>query len=248
MSRHWRLHTRLGNPLGQANDLGNLGIVARDQGDYAAARTYLEQALELHTRLGNPLGQANQLGNLGTVASDQGDYAAARTYLEQALELHTRLGNPLGQANQLGNLGIVAINQGDYAAARTYLERSATLYRAARLARASSRSPGPGPFGQAVILIKDKTEYMDLSYIDPGKDSSVGAEFKIKVGSGPAVRSAIIEKRDMAVAARHWGSRGRSRNMSWLSSGPWPLIRSPPGRNTSEPRRIRSSGTRPASG
>ena len=107
MSRHWRSHTRLGNPLGQANALGNLGIVAREQGDYAAARTYLEQALELDTRLGNPLGQANALGNLGIVAREQGDYAAARTYHEQALELDTRLGNPLGQANpgQPGHCG-----------------------------------------------------------------------------------------------------------------------------------------------
>ena len=50
---------------GEAAALGNLGIVAMEQGDYAAARTYLEQALEIHTRLGNPLGQADAPGQPG---------------------------------------------------------------------------------------------------------------------------------------------------------------------------------------
>ena len=37
MSRRWP-STQLGNPLGEAGDLGNLGLVALDQGDYAAAK------------------------------------------------------------------------------------------------------------------------------------------------------------------------------------------------------------------
>ena len=55
--------------------------MARNQGDYEAAKAYHEQALSLHTELGNPLGQAQDLGNLGLVAFEQGDYEAAKDYL-----------------------------------------------------------------------------------------------------------------------------------------------------------------------
>ena len=71
--------------------LANLGLVALDHGDYAAAKAYLEQALALHRQQGDRLGEANQLGNLGLVAQNQGDYAAAKAYLEQALALHRQL-------------------------------------------------------------------------------------------------------------------------------------------------------------
>ena len=63
--RRWRcdyhqqsldLHTQLGNPLGQANQLGNLGIVARHQGDFAAARGYLDEAYTLFKEVGSRLG------------------------------------------------------------------------------------------------------------------------------------------------------------------------------------------------
>jgi tetratricopeptide (TPR) repeat protein len=139
---------------GEAAALGNLGVLARDQGDYAAAHAYHGQALALHKGLGNLLGQATALANQGAVATDQGDYSGARSYLQQALELDTVLGNLLGQAQDLCNLGVVAINQGDYAAARFYLQRSAALYRQLGLAvhpavaqgldRVSEHSPGDG--------------------------------------------------------------------------------------------------------
>jgi tetratricopeptide (TPR) repeat protein len=109
--------------------LSNLGVVAQTQGDYAAAKDYLGQALALDRQLGNSLGEADQLGNLGLVARDQGDYEAAKAYHEQALVLHRQLGNPLGEAADLGNLGLVAYEQGDYEAAKAYHEQALVLHR-----------------------------------------------------------------------------------------------------------------------
>jgi len=51
------------------------------------------------------------------------------------------------------------------------------------------------------LLLKDKTEFLSLEFEEPGKSTGTHADFKIKVGSGQALKGAIIEKRDMAVAA-----------------------------------------------
>ena len=58
-------------------------------GDYAAARSYYEQALAIKREV---LGEkhadtANSLDNLGVATSEMGDYAAARRYHEQALAI-----------------------------------------------------------------------------------------------------------------------------------------------------------------
>lgn len=51
------------------------------------------------------------------------------------------------------------------------------------------------------FLFKDKTEFLSLDFEEPGKSADSHADFKIKVGSGQALKVAIIEKRDMALAA-----------------------------------------------
>ena len=88
-SKRWRLSGNWATILGEAQPLGNLGLVAQNQGDYATAKAYLEQALALFRQLGNRLGEANHLSNLGLVVFAQGDYRGAKIYLEQALALYT---------------------------------------------------------------------------------------------------------------------------------------------------------------
>ena len=55
----------LGDRLGQANALSDLGVVRRLTGDYPAAAQALEQALGIYRDLGDRLGQANALSDLG---------------------------------------------------------------------------------------------------------------------------------------------------------------------------------------
>lgn len=57
------------------------------------------------------------------------------------------------------------------------------------------------------LLLKDKTEFLSLEFEEPGKSTSTRADFKVKVGSGQALKSAIIEKRDMAIAAMTPGEK-----------------------------------------
>ena len=55
------------------------GILATEQGDFAAARAAHEECLILYRTVGNSDGVAKALNNLGNIAYKQGDYAAARS-------------------------------------------------------------------------------------------------------------------------------------------------------------------------
>src|SRR5215469_10663421 len=79
----------LGDRLGQANALSDLGVVRRlATGDYPGAAQVLEEALDIYRDLGDRLGQANALNNLGTVRRVTGDYPGAAQVLEEALDIY----------------------------------------------------------------------------------------------------------------------------------------------------------------
>ena len=119
----------LGDRLGQANALSDLGIVRQLTDDYPAAAQDLEQALGIYRDLGDRLGQANALNGLGIVRRLTGDYPAAARDLEQALGIYRDLGDRLGQANALSDLGIVRWLTGDYPGAARDLEQALGIYR-----------------------------------------------------------------------------------------------------------------------
>lgn len=103
------------------------GVLAWNQGDYAAAHDHYEHSLALRRALGDEQGMAALLNNLGNLALDQGQIDAARRYLEQSLAIKRRLGDEVGISASLGNLGVAAYEQADFAAARAYLEESMAL-------------------------------------------------------------------------------------------------------------------------
>ncbi len=107
------------------NELGyHLQAVA----DYAAARPYLERALDIRERV---LGAehpdtASSLNILGALLYTMGEIAAARPYLERALDIRERV---LGAehpdtASSLNNMGLLLYAMGMLAAARPYYERA----------------------------------------------------------------------------------------------------------------------------
>jgi len=120
---------RLGDRLGEANALNDLGDVRWLTGDYPAATLALEQALGLYRDLGDQLGQANALNYLGIVRCLTGDYPAAAQAQEQALGLYRDLGDRRGQANTLRELGVVRYVTDDYPGAARAFEDALGLYR-----------------------------------------------------------------------------------------------------------------------
>jgi tetratricopeptide (TPR) repeat protein/transcriptional regulator with XRE-family HTH domain len=118
----------LGDRLGEANALSDLGDVRRLTGDYPAAAQTLERALAIYRDVGDRLGQANALGDLGAARRMTGNHPAAARALEQALAIYHDLGNRLGQANALKDLGVVRWVTGDYPAAAQALEQALAIY------------------------------------------------------------------------------------------------------------------------
>ena len=119
----------LGDRLGQANALNNLGDVRRLTSDYLGAAQALEQALGISRDLGDRLDQAKALNKLGDVRRLMLDYPAAAQALEQALGISRDLGDRLGQANALNNLGVVRRATGDYPGAAQALEQALGISR-----------------------------------------------------------------------------------------------------------------------
>jgi tetratricopeptide (TPR) repeat protein len=120
---------RLGDRLGQANALNELGVVLRLTGDYRRAAETQRDALRIYTQLGNRLGQANALSHLGYLHSLTDDYPRAAADLRKALALYTALGDRVGQPDALNHLGTVLRLTGDFEGAAQTLEQALRLCR-----------------------------------------------------------------------------------------------------------------------
>ena len=93
------------------------------QGDYAAARPRLEEALAICRQRGDERGEVRALGTLGIVAMYQGDLDAARRAFEEGLALYRKQNNNRGAAVALHNLGGVDTERGQFEdACRSYEE------------------------------------------------------------------------------------------------------------------------------
>jgi tetratricopeptide (TPR) repeat protein len=112
-----------------AKALVGAGMIARQQGDLAAARAYFERGLEAGDAAGDPLRTAWASLNLGIVAMVQGDLPAARAHAEETLARATGLGLDQVAGSSLMLLGEMARLEGDWAAARPFYEQALEINR-----------------------------------------------------------------------------------------------------------------------
>ena len=101
-----------------------LGDLARKQGDYAAAATWLAQARGGYEAQNDRAGVAQTMHYLGTLLARQGDYAGARRAYEESLAIRRELDDQRNTASLLSNLAIVARFENDLTAARRLNEES----------------------------------------------------------------------------------------------------------------------------
>jgi predicted ATPase/class 3 adenylate cyclase len=113
----------------RAHALMAAGMLARRQGEYAAARALLEESLTIFRELEDKEGIAGSLRSLGWATHDQEDLGAAQALWEESLALFRELGDKGGIVSPLWGLGSVAREQGDYRAARAFWEESLALCR-----------------------------------------------------------------------------------------------------------------------
>jgi tetratricopeptide (TPR) repeat protein len=119
----------LGDRMGEAWTLGELGVLRRLTGDYPQATTLHEQALTIRRELGDRNGEAYTLADLGALRRLTGDYPQATTLQEQALTIFRELGDRMGEAWTLAELGALRRATGDYPHATTLLEQALTIFR-----------------------------------------------------------------------------------------------------------------------
>jgi tetratricopeptide (TPR) repeat protein len=87
LTRAQTLYDQLGNRLGEANALTELGHVQRLRGEFAAASANLTRAHTLYTQLEDHTGQECSSTELGVVRYLTGDFSAAIDYLTGARSL-----------------------------------------------------------------------------------------------------------------------------------------------------------------
>ena len=123
--------TRPGEPTAaaRAKALDGAGMLARRQGDHAAAMSLHNEGLVIQRNLGDRRGIASSLSNLGIVAREQNDNATAKALYEESLALRRELGDQWGIGAALNNLGLVALHDGDYPATRALYAESLKVFR-----------------------------------------------------------------------------------------------------------------------
>ena len=116
-------------PATRGKALNGAGVLAFQQGEYAASRALHGEDLALRRALGDDRGVAQALNNLGVVARTDGDTVAAQALHEESLALRRALGDQWGVAQALNNLGVVARMRGDFAQAQTLHTESLAIRR-----------------------------------------------------------------------------------------------------------------------
>ena len=103
------------------------GAIALLQGDYDAATTLAESALEVARELDDRRLVANALSNLGAIVLAAGDEARAEDVLAEAVELAREVGDERILALALNNLGDVALTTAAYERAEPLFAESLAL-------------------------------------------------------------------------------------------------------------------------
>jgi tetratricopeptide (TPR) repeat protein len=122
-----RLFRALDNKPGIARSLSNLGVVAKEQGDYASATALYQESLAIRRQLQDTWSIAALQINLGEIAREQGDLAQAESAYRESLRLFETRGDDVGKAVAFNNLGELARERLDYEAAIDFHNKSLNL-------------------------------------------------------------------------------------------------------------------------
>jgi CHAT domain-containing protein/predicted negative regulator of RcsB-dependent stress response len=119
--------------LGTASVLEIRGRVHIVRGEYAAALTDLESALNLYTKIGNPNEAARVVALIGQAYDRQGQSSRARDYYEQALKTFVTQHDRVNQSAVYYALGKMEMKVRDYASASEHLRQSIEVTEGIRL-------------------------------------------------------------------------------------------------------------------
>lgn len=184
------IYEDLGDLLGQANVLNNLGIDAYYEGRWEEALDLYGRSQAARDRIGDVVGAATIANNIGEIKSDQGQYEAAAELFSEANDVCTRAGSLFLATLARSNLGRLAARTGQFDEAGELL----------RQALASFEEMKAGSF---VLETKARlAEYAVLAG-DPGAGLPLADETLRGVeesGTGGVVRAMLHRVRGYALA------------------------------------------------
>ena len=114
-------------PLLRRRALTSASAIALLQGDYPAATSFAEAALDAARQSAESRFVANALSNLGAIVLASGDHTRAAVVLEEAVARAREAGDTRIAALAINNLGDLALTTGDYRRARPLFEESHAL-------------------------------------------------------------------------------------------------------------------------
>jgi class 3 adenylate cyclase/tetratricopeptide (TPR) repeat protein len=118
------IYEELGDLLGQANVLNNLGIDAYYEGRWQEALDLYERSQAARDRIGDVVGAAQIANNIGEVKSDQGYLTTAAELFEEAHGVFEAAGHRMLATLATSNLGRAAARAGELDEARATLDRA----------------------------------------------------------------------------------------------------------------------------
>jgi class 3 adenylate cyclase/tetratricopeptide (TPR) repeat protein len=126
------IYEEIGDLLGQANVLNNLGIDAYYEGDWDAALELYERSRVARERAGDVVGAATAANNIGEILSDQGHLTTAEALFRAARQTFRNANYPVGVALATSNLGRAAGRAGRVEEAIELLTAALDGFRAIR--------------------------------------------------------------------------------------------------------------------
>ena len=108
-----KIREELGDKMGVAGSLNNIGFIYAEQKDLPLAITYYNKALAIREEIGDQKGIALSYNNLGVAYRDQGDQGKALEYFQKALKLNTEIENKSNLIAALNNIGFIHKEQGN---------------------------------------------------------------------------------------------------------------------------------------
>jgi tetratricopeptide (TPR) repeat protein len=120
---------RLGDRLGEANALTDLGGVRWLTGDYGPAADLAQQALDIYRDIGDRRGEAEALNGIGMVLLATSQPGDALVMFTDALGLARAIGNHLEQGRALDGTARCHASVDDTASAMTDLHAAFEIYR-----------------------------------------------------------------------------------------------------------------------
>ena len=118
------IYEELGDLVGQANVLNNLGVAATIEGRWDEGIECFERSKEARNRVGDIVGAATADNNIGEVLLDRGQVDEAETRFEDAVRIWRGANYPVGVAVATSALGRVATRTGRYDEAEALLNEA----------------------------------------------------------------------------------------------------------------------------